>query len=108
MPRKTFSRAGAGALGHLTSISYADSFYDGDNSRNTFTYDATCRQATASYGGYSLANSYDGDRLRVKKVENGFVTYYLRSSVLGGRVVAEANSSTRPPSTSTQTSSPRS
>jgi RHS repeat-associated protein len=58
----------------------------------TFTYDATGQQATASYGGYSLANSYDGDRLRVKKVENGSVTYYLRSSVLGGSVVAEIGS----------------
>lgn len=57
-----------------------------------FTYDATGQQATASYSGYSLANSYDGDRLRVKKAENGAVTYYLRSSVLGGQVVAEINS----------------
>jgi RHS repeat-associated protein len=35
---------------------------------------------------------YDGDRLRGKKSENGIVTYYLRSSVLGGQVVAELNS----------------
>jgi RHS repeat-associated protein len=55
----------------------------------TFTYDATGQQATASYGGYSLQQSYDGDGLRVKKSDNGAQTYYLRSSVLGGQVVAE-------------------
>jgi RHS repeat-associated protein len=55
----------------------------------TFTYDATGQQATASYGGYALTQSYDGDGLRVKKNDNGAQTYYLRSSVLGGQVVAE-------------------
>jgi RHS repeat-associated protein len=36
---------------------------------------------------------YDGDGLRLKKTENGAPTYYLRSSVLGGQVVAaELNS----------------
>jgi RHS repeat-associated protein len=57
-----------------------------------FTYDATGQQATASYSGYSLTNSYDGDRLRGKKTENGAVTYYLRSTALGGQVAAEINS----------------
>ena len=59
----------------------------------TFTYDATGQQAMAAYGGYFLQQSYDGDGLRVKKNENGTTTYYLRSSVLGGQVVAEMNSS---------------
>ena len=59
----------------------------------TFTYDATGQQATASYSGYSLQQIYDGDRLRVKKVENGTTTYYLRSEVLGGQIVAELNGS---------------
>jgi RHS repeat-associated protein len=36
---------------------------------------------------------YDGDRLRVKRVENGTSTYYLRSTVLGGQIVAELNAS---------------
>ncbi|HKR12490.1 MAG TPA: S8 family serine peptidase [Pyrinomonadaceae bacterium] len=53
-----------------------------------FTYDATGQAATASYTGYLLQQFYDGDRLRVKKVE-AETTYYLRSSVLGGQVVAE-------------------
>ena len=59
----------------------------------TFTYDATGQQATAAYGGYALQQGYDGDGRRVKKIENGITTYYLRSSVLGGQVVAEMNNS---------------
>jgi RHS repeat-associated protein len=59
----------------------------------TFTYDATGQQASASYAGYSLQQQYDGNTLRVRKTENGAVTYYLRSTVFGGQVVAELNSS---------------
>ena len=59
----------------------------------TYTYDATGQQATASYSGYLLQQYYDGDGLRVKKSDAGAVTYYLRSSVLGGQVVAEITSS---------------
>ncbi|HEV7745767.1 MAG TPA: S8 family serine peptidase [Pyrinomonadaceae bacterium] len=59
----------------------------------TFTYDATGQQTTAAYGGYSLQQSYDGNGLRAKKSDNGAVTYYLRSSVLGGQVVAEMSGS---------------
>ena len=33
--------------------------------------------------------TYDGDGLRVKKSEYGSTTWYLRSSVLGGQVIAE-------------------
>jgi RHS repeat-associated protein len=54
-----------------------------------FTYDATGQQATASF--YNLQMSYDGDGLRVKKTENGSTNYYVRSSVLGGQVVADLN-----------------
>src|SRR5687768_17174608 len=57
----------------------------------TFTYDATGQQVTASYSGYALTQVYDGDTLRVKKTENGVSTYYLRSTVLDGNVVAEIN-----------------
>lgn len=59
----------------------------------TFTYDATGQQAAASYSGYTLQQTYDGDRLRVKKEENNNTTYYLRSTVLGGQIVSELNSS---------------
>jgi RHS repeat-associated protein len=57
----------------------------------TFTYDATGQQATSAM--YNLQQYYDGDRLRGKKTENGVATYYLRSTVLGGQVVAEINGS---------------
>ncbi|HEY0763635.1 MAG TPA: S8 family serine peptidase [Pyrinomonadaceae bacterium] len=53
----------------------------------TFTYDATGQQATSAVGG--VQNVYDGDRLRGKKTENGVTSYYLRSSVLGGQIIAE-------------------
>src|SRR6266542_2175089 len=62
----------------------------GDNVQ-TYTYDATGAQATATSSDYSLQQEYDGDGLRVKKIENGATTYYLRSTVLGGQVVAEIN-----------------
>ena len=66
------------AAGNLTN--------DGGQS---FLYDATGQQTSAAYAGYGLQQGYDGDGLRVRKDENGDVTYYLRSSVLGGQVVCE-------------------
>src|SRR5437660_1028083 len=59
----------------------------------TYTYDAQGQQATASGTGYSLTQNYDGDALRTSKTENGTTTYYLRSTILGGQVVCEINSS---------------
>ncbi|MFL6334241.1 MAG: RHS repeat-associated core domain-containing protein [Pyrinomonadaceae bacterium] len=58
-----------------------------------FTYDATGQQVYVDWP--NLYQWYDGDRLRVKKTEGGAntPTYYLRSSVLGGQVVAEINGS---------------
>jgi hypothetical protein len=53
-------------------------------------------RVSAAWSGWAsspLTQSYDGDRMRVKKVENGATTYYLRSSVLGGQVVAELGAS---------------
>lgn len=57
----------------------------------TYQYDATGQQSYAS--GSGLSQSYDGDRLRVRKVENGVTVYYIRSSVLGGQVIADAGDS---------------
>lgn len=71
-----------GPAGHL--------LFDGGH---TMTYDATGQQATASFPGYMLEQYYDGNGLRVKKSDAGTVTLYLRSSVLGGQVVAEMSSS---------------
>jgi RHS repeat-associated protein len=39
----------------------------------------------------ALNQSYDGDGLRVKKTEYAWTTWYLRSSVLGGQVIAEVD-----------------
>jgi hypothetical protein len=58
----------------------------------TYSYDATGQQATAAASGYFLSQGYDGDGLRDRKVENNAVTYYLRSTVLGGAAVAEIDS----------------
>ena len=92
---------GWGGIGRVETTTYTNNRRNGfsyDAAGNvtndlgqTFTYDATGQQAAASYGGYSLQQNYDGDRLRLKKVENGTTTYYLRSSVLGGQIVAELN-----------------
>lgn len=40
-----------------------------------------------------LQQYYDGNRLRARKVDDNTTTYYLRSSVLGGQIVAEISSS---------------
>ncbi|MBD0372900.1 MAG: S8 family serine peptidase [Pyrinomonadaceae bacterium] len=53
----------------------------------TYSYDSTGQQRSASLTG--LVQDYDGDGLRVKKTEQGATTYYLRSSLLGGQVIAE-------------------
>ena len=53
----------------------------------TFTYDAVGSQTYASY--MSVWQGHDGDGLRVKKTENGAISYSLRSTMLGGKVVAE-------------------
>ncbi|HKG48371.1 MAG TPA: S8 family serine peptidase [Pyrinomonadaceae bacterium] len=68
------------AAGNLTNDGY-----------QSYSYDATGQQTYAS--GTTLTHSYDGDRLRAKKVESGATTYYLRSSVLGGQVISELNAS---------------
>jgi RHS repeat-associated protein len=44
-------------------------------------------------GSSALTQYYDGDRLRGKKSEYGATTFYVRSSVLGGQVIAELGAS---------------
>lgn len=62
--------------------------YDGGQH---YTYDAAGRQTASDFT--DLHQYYDGDGLRVKKTENSssLVQYYLRSSMLGGQVLAEIN-----------------
>ncbi|MFN2452985.1 MAG: RHS repeat-associated core domain-containing protein [Pyrinomonadaceae bacterium] len=63
--------------------------YDGGG-HNT-AYNAANQQVWAQ--GANLQQGYDGNGLRVRKIENGQTVYYLRSSVLGGQVVADLNGS---------------
>ena len=67
----------------------AGNMIDAGGGLTTFTYDATGQQATSVSPTVNTQNAYDGDRLRGKKTENQVTTYYLRSTVLGGEVVAE-------------------
>jgi RHS repeat-associated protein len=93
------SREGWGGENPSFSATYTNNKRDGltygpaghvvSDGGQTFTYDATGQQATASFPGYVLEQYYDGDGLRVKKSDAGTATLYLRSSVLGGQVVAE-------------------
>lgn len=53
----------------------------------SFTYDATGQQTFASAS--NLYQYYDGDGLRIKKIEYGATSYYIRSSVLGNQVLGE-------------------
>jgi RHS repeat-associated protein len=75
--------------GTSLSISYDAAGNLTNDGTQTYTYDATGQQTS----GGGVTQSYDGDRLRVKKVENEVTTYYLRSSVLGGQVISELNTS---------------
>jgi len=60
------------------------------NDTQQLTYDATNQQTRAYYAGnWDVWQAFDGDRLRARKTDGGVTTYYLRSSVLGGQVVAE-------------------
>lgn len=92
-------RGGWGGVGRNENLSYTNNrhagvYYDAagnmvDGSWYTFSYDATGQQTKAATPIYVLDQAYDGDRLRGKKVDDGVTTYYLRSSVLGGQVIAE-------------------
>ncbi|MDT4967431.1 MAG: hypothetical protein QOJ64_2168 [Acidobacteriota bacterium] len=60
-----------------------------------YNYDAEGRMisSTQSQPGKTISQSYDGDGLRAKWVEDGAITYYVRSSVLGGQAITELNQS---------------
>jgi RHS repeat-associated protein len=72
-----------------------DAGFTYDNSGNAtfdggqhFTYNAIGNQVSVDWT--NLQQGYDGDGLRVSRTEDGTLpTRYLRSSVLGGQVVAE-------------------
>jgi RHS repeat-associated protein len=64
--------------------------WDGSN----LSYNASGQQVSATkLGAWNIQQAFDGDTLRVKKTDGGLITYYLRSSVLGGQVIADINDS---------------
>ena len=56
-------------------------------------YDAAGRSTSTTWTSGYFNEFYDGDGQRVKATGANVVTYYLRSSVLGGQVVEELNGS---------------
>ena len=82
---------------HLSIGTYA---HAGPNANDTIYADDFQELRTKIKTAWSTLTSswvttqaYDGNGLRVKKNEYGTVTYYLRSTVLGGQVVGEINGS---------------
>jgi RHS repeat-associated protein len=80
---------------HYTNNKLNDFIYDAagneiyDGGSRQYKYDANGQQVDTPFSVMPLQQAYDGDSLRIRKTENLSTTYYLRSSVLGGRVVAE-------------------
>ncbi|OLE52181.1 MAG: hypothetical protein AUG51_19705 [Acidobacteria bacterium 13_1_20CM_3_53_8] len=58
-----------------------------------FTYDSAGHnlKVQSSDNTQAIAEAFDGDSQVVKRTGQGDVTYYLRSSVLGGQVIADIN-----------------
>ena len=86
--------------GYVSSDTYSDNRRDGwsyDADGNWLSgagrqqvYDAAGRTTSTSWSsGGSFSQIYNEDGQRVKAVESNVVTYYLRSTVLGGRVIEE-------------------
>jgi hypothetical protein len=88
-------------LPYVSSDSYVNNrrngwSYDADgnltnNGSRQYTYDAAGRMIAVSGG--NLGQYFDGDGQRVKTTEPNIVTYYVRSTVLGGSVIAELDGS---------------
>lgn len=96
---------GWGGVGRLENNTYTNNRRNGmqydaagnlvDGNWFTFSYNAAGQQIQAACPGYLLTQGYDGDGLRIKKNDNGAQTFYLRSGVMGGQVVAEINASSQ-------------
>jgi RHS repeat-associated protein len=80
---------------HYTNNKLNDFLYDAagnmvyDGNARQYKYDANGQQVDTPFSIMPLQQAYDGDALRVRKTENLYTTYYLRSTVLGGKIVAE-------------------
>jgi YD repeat-containing protein len=88
-------------LPYASSDSYVDDRrsgwqYDADgnltnNIKRQYTYDAAGQMIAISGG--NLNQFFDGEGRRVKTTDAFLITYYLRSSVLGGEVIEELDAS---------------
>src|SRR5207253_9650124 len=67
---------------------------DGNLSQNPdmqLGYDAAGRNLKVQSGNSTITAAFDGDSQVMKRTEPGVATYYLRSSVLDGQVIADVN-----------------
>jgi YD repeat-containing protein len=64
-----------------------------DGITRNYAYDAAGEMISASEPNKTAQQAFDGDGLRLRYVENGVATYYVISSVLGGRVITELDQS---------------
>jgi RHS repeat-associated protein len=81
------------ALGAPPAPGYSAGLAQGQPIKKDHIQELRNRVTAALAGQSPISQYYDGSGLRVKKTENGATTYYLRSSVLGGQVVAEIDGS---------------
>jgi YD repeat-containing protein len=58
-----------------------------------YVYDVDGQMISVTAPNKNISQAFDGNGSRMKFVENGDVTYYLRSSVLNGQTLVELNSS---------------
>lgn len=56
-----------------------------------YTYDSAGMLRTSTAPGKNITQDFDGDGQRARFAENSTVTYYVRSSMLGGQPITEVN-----------------
>jgi YD repeat-containing protein len=98
-----FSKHWSRLLGFSSSDTYSNNrrvgwTYDAEgnllsDAGRQYTYDAAGRTSSTSWTTGYFNDFRDGDGRRVKATQPNLVTYYLRSTVLGGQVIEELNSS---------------
>jgi YD repeat-containing protein len=101
---KHWSSTSASYIGMFTNNRRADANYDADGNvltgnYSTYTYNSAAQIAVVQSGTDNTTQGFDGNGLRVKTAETTYwygtptteVTYYVRSTVLGGQVITEMN-----------------
>ncbi len=98
-----FSKHWSRLLGFSSSDTYSNNrrvgwTYDAEgnllsDAGRQYTFDAAGRTSSTSWTTGYFNDFRDGDGRRVKATQPNLVTYYLRSTVLGGQVIEELNSS---------------